>query len=222
MSNAPNFNRIARAYRAMEYITFGRLLERCRFAFLPRIASAHRALILGDGDGRFLARLMQQSPTLHATAVDASPAMLRLLANNCIRLSPDALTRLTLIAADIRAFNLPPASPQQFDLIASHFFLDCLTTDEISALASRLAPHLSPNALWLVSDFSLPDNPLLRIPARLLIHALYLAFGFLTGLRVRHLPHHRDALTAAGWHCISQKNFAAGLLFTELWSNSAT
>ena len=49
VSRTLNFDRLARPYRWLEYATFGRTLERCRFHFLPALTSARRALVLGDG-----------------------------------------------------------------------------------------------------------------------------------------------------------------------------
>ena len=79
VSRELNFDPLARPYRWLEYATFGRALERCRFHFLPALTGARRALVLGDGDGRFLARLLRANPELEADVVDCSPAMLRLL-----------------------------------------------------------------------------------------------------------------------------------------------
>src|SRR5206468_3304021 len=54
----PNFNLIARPYRALEHLTFGPALQRTRTHFLPLLADRQNALILGDGDGRFTAALL--------------------------------------------------------------------------------------------------------------------------------------------------------------------
>ena len=67
---AADFNRIAPAYRWLEYLSFGPMLERCRFYRLALLADRRRALVIGDGDGRFLARLMRQNAQLEAEAVD--------------------------------------------------------------------------------------------------------------------------------------------------------
>ena len=78
-----NFDRIARLYRWMEYATLGPALTRCRNYHLARVAGCSQALILGDGDGRFTAKLLAASPSLEADAVDSSAAMLRLLRARC-------------------------------------------------------------------------------------------------------------------------------------------
>ncbi|HEX3470297.1 MAG TPA: class I SAM-dependent methyltransferase, partial [Silvibacterium sp.] len=78
------------------------MLERCRFYRLPQMAGAQRALVLGDGDGRFLARLLRKNPQLKADVVDLSPAMLQLLNERIAEAGvPD---RITLHCADAREF----------------------------------------------------------------------------------------------------------------------
>jgi hypothetical protein len=104
------------------------------------------------------------------------------------------------------------------DLIVTHFFLDCLTTEEVQSLATRLRPTLSPTAIWIVSEFAIPTNLYGRLVARPLISILYSAFGLLTGLAVRTLPDHASALTTAGFTLIESRNRLAGLLVSKLWS----
>jgi hypothetical protein len=112
------------------------------------------------------------------------------------------------------ALSYFPASPP--DLIVTHFFLDCLTQNQVDDLARRLAPALSPNGLWLVSDFRIPPGAA-SLPAKVLVRTLYLAFRLLTGLRVTHLPDHALALTQAGLIRIAHRNSLFGILTTELW-----
>ncbi len=204
---APNFDSIARPYRLLEYLALGPLLQRTRTHFLPRLQDRRHALLLGDGDGRFLARLLQQSPTLHAEAVDISAVMLTLLR----RRNPDH-TRLRTY--HLSALTFLPATPP--DLLVTHFFLDCLSQPDLDRLATRLVPTLAPGAIWLLSDFRIPPGPL-RLPACAYIRLLYLAFRLLTGLRTTHLPDHAPALTRAGLTRIAHHHRLFGLLTTELW-----
>jgi hypothetical protein len=210
---APNFDLIARPYRWLEYLTFGPALTRCRNHFLPAIAGRRTALVLGDGDGRFLARLLAANPELHADTVDTSPAMLHLLTRRTRAAHPSAATRLR--THETSALTFTPTGP--YDLIATHFFLDCLTQPELDALTIRLAPHLAPNALWLVSDFRIPAGPL-EIPARILVRSLYFAFRLVTGLRTHCLPDHTATLRAASFTRTAQHVALAGILTTELWA----
>jgi ubiquinone/menaquinone biosynthesis C-methylase UbiE len=212
MNATPNFNLIARPYRWLEYLTLGRTLEQCRLHFLPHLLQQKRALILGDGDGRFLATLMATNPQLQADAVDTSATMLHLLRQRCEAIPPDITTRLQ--THHTTALNFTPTGP--YDLVVTHFFLDCLTQPDLETLITQITPTLSPKALWLISDFRIPSGPM-RLPALIIVRTLYLAFRILTGLRTTHLPNHEAPLTKAGLTRIAHHHALAGLLTTELW-----
>lgn len=212
MNGTPNFDRVARIYRWAEYLTLGPLLQRTRTHFLPQLADRRRALVLGDGDGRFLAKLFQQNRGLQAVAVDTSAAMLDLLSRRCVALKSNDTSRLRTWHGS--AHNIQPV--KDTDLIVTHFFLDCFTQAEIDSLASRLAQQTQSGTLWLLSDFRIPDTAFRPI-AHAYIRGLYFAFRILTGLRVTRLPDPAVALSAAGFHRIAHHQSLGGILYTELW-----
>lgn len=219
---AANFDRLARAYRWMEWASFGPLLWQCRCAFLNEMQSASRALIIGDGDGRFTARLLATNPRVRIDAIDASTAMLRALthraAANGDRLRTFCLDARNFDARDWRApeSHTPAEEKMRYDLIVTHFFLDCLTTGEVRTLAVEVAAA-APGALWVVSEFAVPKSRFGRLVAQPLVAFLYAAFGLLTGLRVRRLPNHAEALLSAGFVRIGKRPRLGGLLISELW-----
>lgn len=211
-SDEPNFNLIARPYHWLEYLTLGKALENCRTHRLQQLLDRRHALVLGEGDGRFLAQLLKHNPHLHADAVDTSITMLQLLRQRCEAATPNVSARLRTHRCNALTFPLEGA----YDLVVTHFFLDCLTQPELNTLISRIAPTLNPGALWLISDFRIPPGPM-RLPAKLLIRSLYLAFRLLTGLRTTRLPDHATPLTQAGLTRISHQHSLAGLLTAEFW-----
>jgi SAM-dependent methyltransferase len=204
----PNFDPVARVYRWAEYLTLGPLLQRTRTHFLERVHDRRQALVLGDGDGRFLAQLLAGNASLHAVAVDTSSAMLALLRRRC---SPSA-GRLETRHGSALDVTFPTA-----DLIVTHFFLDCLRQSEVDDLAIRLAATVPPGTLWLLSDFGQPHPRALRPIATLYVRGLYLAFRMLTGLRVTRLPDPQSALAGAGFTLLSRHDKLFGLIYTELW-----
>jgi len=210
--SAANFDRIARSYRWMEYLSFGLALERCREYFLPQLLGHRSALVLGDGDGRFLTALLTANPELQADAVDSSAVMLRLLERRAYAQAPDSAGRLRTHQADAVSFE----PDHTHDLVITHFFLDCFTQPELGTLIRSVAPHLQPGALWVVSDFRIPAGAM-HWPARVLVRGLYFAFRMLTGLRVTALPDYATSLVAGGFARVAQHRSLAGVLFTELW-----
>lgn len=208
-SPPPDYDGIARAYRWLEYLTLGPLLQRTRTAHLSRLRTTRQALILGDGDGRFTAALLGANPAIQVKAVDASAAMLRLLHSRCLH-NP----RLLTVQTDARTFN-PTCTP---DLVGTHFFLDCLTQPEVDSLVARLTPTLAPDARWLVSDFQIPAG-FMNLPARIYIRLLYLAFRLLTGTIPTSLPNHALALERAGFSLIAEQQYLFGILTSQLWQH---
>jgi SAM-dependent methyltransferase len=212
-TDPPNFDRLAGVYRWMELFSFGPWLWGCRTAFLGELANCRRALSLGDGDGRFTARLLESNPTIFINAVDASPVMLQALRR---RASINA-ARVQTHLADARQWQPEASSSALYDLAVTHFFLDCLTTDEVHALAAKLAGALSPSALWVVSEFAVPQGIFGRLIAAPVVAGLYWAFGWLTGLQVRSLPDYRSALGDSGFALRRNRRFLGGLLVSEFW-----
>lgn len=211
------FDWLAQPYRWMEYVTFGRALERCRFHLLPRLTDSRSALLLGDGDGRFAARLLRDTPELQLVAVDSSPTMLAALHARCARDGNGA--RVQTLSTDL-ASALPQAIKERsYDLVVTHFFLDCLSTAAVEHLAKQILPQLRPGARWIISEFQVPATAM-RFPARMLIRLLYLAFRLLANLQTRSLPDYRFALRRAGFTQTASTSFLAGLLVSEMWTMS--
>ena len=212
-----NFDRVALPYRWLEYLSFGPWLVLCRNAQLEQLATARHALVLGDGDGRFLVKLLTTNPAFTADVVDSSRSMLRLLEARVRRLGPKARDRICLHHADALAWN----PPRPYDLIVTHFFLDCFSTQQLESLCDRYLPYTLPGTRWVISDFAVPRNAAAAIAARWIIRLLYQAFGVLTGLPVRVLPDWRDLLVRRGFVLVAERRYLGGLLCSQLWSLDA-
>ncbi len=208
-----NFDRIARPYRWLEYGSFGPWLERCRSAQLVHLTGARHALLLGDGDGRFLASLLAAHPTLTADVVDSSHSMLRILDRRVGRSGRQARQRVCLHHADALQWN----PTRSYDLIISHFFLDCFFPGQLEQLFDRLLPYALPGAKWVISEFAIPQSAPAAHLGRGVVGLLYRAFGLLTGLRVCALPDYAIALRRRGLVPIRDCRYLAGLLRSQVW-----
>lgn len=211
-----NCDPIARWYRWFEYIGFGGELERRRRRFLPDVADARRILVLGEGDGRFLVRLVEQSRRLGITGyaidyVDLSGRMLELARRRA------GTEGVTYLRADALTVPLPRAA---YDLIATHFFLDCFEQDDAQRLIARLGAAAKPNALWLISEFqeqAINESPLRQAWSWLWLRGLYVFFRATTGLATRRVPDYRPTLEQYGFALLKQEKSRFGLLVSELW-----
>jgi ubiquinone/menaquinone biosynthesis C-methylase UbiE len=212
-----NCDPLARWYRWIEYAAFGRALERRRLEYIDSVSGAESALMLGDGDGRFLKVFLRNSPNSVVASIESSREMLA-LASARITSIPDASARVSFRHADARSFPLPSGA---YDLITTHFFLDCFSTMDTADLISRIARSATPRAQWLISEFRLPDAGLARYWAFLLIRTAYFFFRITTGLEITGLPEYRDALRANGFTLARSRTAHGGLLISELWQRTA-
>jgi ubiquinone/menaquinone biosynthesis C-methylase UbiE len=210
----PNFDNIARPYRWLEYLSFGPFLERCRFQYLDRLNTRQRAIVLGDGDGRFTAKLLAANSQITVDAIDSSAKMLELLTQRVSRLGPGALSRLLTTQSTAQTLTL---DGPVYDLIGTHFFLDCLTEDDLERLVQNIKSHLASGAIWLISEFAIPATGPMNPISRLIVTSLYKTFRALTGLKVQRLPSYARFLTRAEFSLLDQKTHIGGLLVSELW-----
>jgi ubiquinone/menaquinone biosynthesis C-methylase UbiE len=208
-----NCNSIARWYGTLEYLSFGFALLNCRCRQLDTCRDAEKVLMLGEGDGRFLRRFLLVNPTAEVDYVDGSERMMRIARE---RLSPSQRRRVRFHYADALMF-VPNAG---YDLIVTHFFLDCLSPEETEKLAKRLACASASNARWIVSEFETPRSGWRRLRARLWISSLYLAFRWLTGLHVSKIPDYRGALTQGSFRLRAENTSSAGLLTSQVWEKT--
>lgn len=187
-----DFDRVASTYRTLEWLAFGRDLERARVRFLPLLASCRDVLVIGDGDGRCTARLAAIAPHARVHCVDTSGAMLERLR---ARLPPDVRARVTLERRDVRTMA---AVPDAWDAVVTMFVLDCLTTADVEHVAATLARSLRAGGRWLFADFAIPPRGWRRLRARIWVRLLYAFFHWRTGLDVSTLPASEAALREAG------------------------
>lgn len=197
----------------MEYITFGRALERCRYYFLPAIYGARRVLSLGEGDGRFVTEFLQVNRTAHVEVVEESARMIQLTKERVRNIGLEK--QLRAIAMDVRDFE-PDAG--EYDLVVTHFFLDCLQEDEIVDLLERLRPYLSADCQWLVSEFSAGRS----VWRKSLIAGLYFVFRVSTHLQVRTLPEYARWLQRSGFELEKRQVFLGRLIYGELWKRRSS
>ena len=205
-----SWDSLAPWYRGLEYAAFGHALERCRERFLTQAAEARDILVIGDGDGRFLARLAAAAPHARIDAIDGSRTMITL----SHRRLGDETTRVRLTCSDIRRASLPPAA---YDLVVTHFFLDCFDEESLPSVARAIAAAAKPNARWLLSEFQQRDKGPMRVIGGLLIAVMYLFFGVTTGLRARKIPQYAPLLASEGFRLEQRQYFWRGLFTAQLW-----
>ncbi|MFL6518692.1 MAG: class I SAM-dependent methyltransferase [Chthoniobacterales bacterium] len=208
-----SFDAVAPWYRTLETITFGNALQRARVACLDEIRSPRRALIVGEGNGRFLSVLLQREPLIRIDCVDASQRMLDLARDHLLKTNPGQLNRVAFFRSDVAAWT----ANDRYDLIVTHFFLDCFRTQCIGNIVAKLAQTAAPNSIWLLADFTVPKDGVARIQARAWLAAMYGFFRFVAGIEAHELVDPSPFLRVEGFRLERQILFRQGMLKSELW-----
>lgn len=201
-----NADPLAGSYLWLERAAFGRLLEHCRFCFLPAMHHARRVLIFGEGDGRFLARFLAENSVATVDVVEMSRKMIAVAE---ARLTQADRERVRFLLADARDWN---PLPSHYDLVVTHFFFDCLSSDECEALARKAASASVEDAAWIVSEFHVPERGWARIHAGMWVAAMYTFFRWVTGLEVRRIPPFAQVLSKHGFVCVDRKEWRWGMV----------
>lgn len=213
-----SFDILARHYRWMELLLAGEKLQRCRTAFLGQIAPPRNVLICGEGNGRFLAECVRKFPTARFTCLDASARMLALAKRRLERLGlPN--DQVHFIHSDALQWRSPERGA--FDLIVTHFFLDCFTRDQVEMLVRRLSSAATPNASWLLGDFQIPSDGFQKVRARVIHFMMYAFFRVVTKLPAHYLTPPDEFLSASGFILRQRHVTDLGLLHTDWWETSA-
>jgi ubiquinone/menaquinone biosynthesis C-methylase UbiE len=208
-----SFDTLAPYYRGMEFVTAGGMLQRCRTSFLAETRSCRRALLLGEGPGRFLVELLRSNPRIEIVCVERSPAMIEQAVHQLKRndLNP---SRVKFQQCDALRWQAPR---EEFDLVATHFFLDCFRRDELEGLIAKIGAAASPEARWLLTDFRVPSSGWQKWRARMALALMYSFFRMATGLSATRLAAVDDLIERAGFRRTGQVAANFGFVRAELW-----
>ncbi len=213
-----NCERIARWYRWLEYAAFGKRLERCRNYYLHSVSDASKVLMLGEGDGRFLKAFTAVSMRSDIDYVDVSAAMLTIARHRLARARGTEDGTVGFFRSDVQNEPLPGSS---YDLVITHFFLDCFNDQEIDRIVSTIAGSALTNTRWLVSEFHQPIRGVWKYAALCILYVIYAFFHWTTGLESRRLPSYKSALILNGFFLEREQMFLKGLLVSQLWRREA-
>jgi ubiquinone/menaquinone biosynthesis C-methylase UbiE len=210
---AMSFDSLAAHYRWMEFVLAGDKLQVCRTAFLGDVHDAKNVLILGEGNGRFLVECRRDLPGSSITCLDASAKMLG-LAKHRLESCGLSLKQVEFIHADALQWT-----PRQgaFDVIVTHFFLDCFSAQQLRRLVANLAEAALPDTEWLLADFCIPRTGPRRYRAQIIHYLMYSFFRVLAKLPARKLTP-PDALLRAHHFGLRRRNVSEwGLLHSDRW-----
>jgi ubiquinone/menaquinone biosynthesis C-methylase UbiE len=149
--------------------------------------------------------------------VDLSAKMIDLAERRISGMGRSARARVAFHVGDVREFAPRPAG---YDLITTHFFLDCFREAELAEVIGKLAGWATPKATWIVSDFRETKGWVRRVWSKGIIRGLYAAFRVTTGLRVTQIPDYKSAIANSGFELRYKEKALGGLLHSSFWTGS--
>jgi ubiquinone/menaquinone biosynthesis C-methylase UbiE len=207
-----NFDLLAPHYRWLETLAFGNQLQEARIAFVRKIPSPRRVLILGEGNGRFVTEFVRAHPAAAVDCIEASERMIE-LAQKRVNAPQVHFTHANVWDTALAAGT--------YDLIVTHFFLDCFADAALCEVVEKAAAAATTDASWLLADFRLPKSGWRRFHASLWIRAMYLFFRLTSGLQTRRLDAPSPLLRESGFECVRQQQSRFGMIKSELWRRFA-
>jgi ubiquinone/menaquinone biosynthesis C-methylase UbiE len=208
-----SFDLLAPHYRWLEAILAGGKLHRCRTAFLDRVVQCREILLCGEGNGRFLVECRRNHPRARITCLDSSTRMLDCAAERLERFGL-AGPEIQFIRSDALEWDAPT---HRYDLIVTHFFLDCFHAAHLERIIRKLSCAARRKATWLLADFRAPRAGPLRWRARAIHQLMYGFFRVATGISASRIVLPDSLLAAEGFHLAEKQSSEWGLLSSELW-----
>jgi ubiquinone/menaquinone biosynthesis C-methylase UbiE len=213
-----SFEVLAPIYRLMERVLAGGKLHRCRCAFLERIPEPKKILILGEGPGRFVVECARKFPHAAITCVEESAGMISQAQANLTQCGLPA-DKVTFIQADILQWESPQ---EEFDLVVTHFFLDCFRPEQLETLVPAIAHAATKDAQWLLADFQEALTGWKRWRSRCILALMYVFFRVVTRLPASSLTPPDLYVMRAGFVLRERIEVEWGLLKSDWWQRAGS
>ena len=206
------YDRLAPVYEGLEQLAFGAALMRARTALLPRLPPLEKALVLGEGDGRFLKVLLEAQPRCKITCVEGSPGMVQ---RAHARLAKTAtFSNINFSIQDARSF-IP--ENRTYDAVFTTFFLDCFTETQLQELMPLWLKGLKRGGLWYYTDFQQPAEGLAALRAKTYLTTMHAFFRWQTALQPRQLVETQALFSEQGLNLCLERTGSYKLLTTRLY-----
>jgi len=213
-----SFDLLAPVYSLMERLTAGGKMQCCRTAYLDEITPPRRVLTLGEGHGRFLCACRRRFPEAEITCVDSSAAMLAQARRALAKQGMDD-RRVHFIQDDILSWSPTRGT---FDLVVTHYFLDCFRADQLAAIVPHIASAAADDASWLLADFQVAAQGWRRRRSACILALMYAFFRVFTRLPAKELTPPEPFLSRAGFSPHRHMEMEWGLMKSAWWRRSGS
>jgi hypothetical protein len=144
--------------------------------------------------------------------------MLQLARKRLEREVPDRVQGVRFLQRDLTSWSPPE---HHYDLVVTHFFLDCFAEAQLVAIVRKLAHAGTEDATWLLADFCVPSERGARLRAQTWLAIMYQFFRLTAGIQARKLIDPTPFPQAEGFVVARQHLFRKGILRSEMWRRIA-
>lgn len=204
-----NYDLVAPFYPLLERAAFGNVLNEARNSFVAHVANADSALLIGEGNGRFLAECLKEKRGGSITVVDASP---RMLALSCARIECiPHITDVELVCCDFARW---PRRAAAFDVIVTHFFLDLFKPASQRRMIAKISALSKPQTAWVNVDF----RAALQSHAERIVEWMQYRFDrLLSGIEAEQYYDPASLIAEFGWNSQEERSFCGGSVVANLF-----
>jgi len=208
------YDALAPHYQAIEYLRFGRRLQRARVGLLDALPRPRTALLLGDGDGRLLQAFVSRFPEAKVVSVDLSRKMLGLQRRRLGVVPGVRREFVHWVHGDARQLLFWESD---FDVVVAPFFLDVFLPKDIRQLLQRFSTWLAPDGHLYVVDFRQPQTGARYYWAKFWLGMMHLFFRWRTGLEPKQLADLQEMIQQSDFQLVAKKTAGHELIFTAIY-----
>jgi tRNA (cmo5U34)-methyltransferase len=199
------FDSVAFMYDWLARLVFGNEIVRAQKCYLNALKNAKEVLIIGGGTGWIAREVLNVSPSIHVTYIEASQQMLNLT----VRKITSRESRVTLI----HGIHEDIVSNKVYDAVITNFFLDLFKEEDLAGVISRIKSHLDKNSLWLISDFENCNKGWQKI----LLYVMYYFFRVTSRVSTKKLANWRAVMFREGLKEMKCERFYHGFIYSGLY-----
>ena len=202
-----SFDKIAWCYDLMSDLIFGKDLLKAQSSHFDCIPINAKILVIGGGSGKNLKNLFAISKPAHVTYIDASRKMLSQAQNN----SKEYASKILFLHGNE---SLIP-NQEEFDIVITNFFLDLFNLKRLQIIISKINNSLKPNALWLITDFTITGNSFFL--KKKFIKLMYTFFKFIIFIDATMLQDCFKIIESKNFLKVKASNYFYGIILSVVF-----
>jgi tRNA (cmo5U34)-methyltransferase len=186
-SSLNRFNSLAWIYDTLARVIFGKSIKNAQVCYLKEIPKGCNVLILGGGTGWIIRKLLQINPGVNIWYIEASSAMIQRARKKVAKFHKDRIHF-------IHGTEDSVPTEINYNAVITPFFLDLFSMTSLKEVIRKIRKTLTPDALWLATDFV--DNH--KWWQRVALRLMYLFFRIICGIESKELPAWENVLRESG------------------------